>query len=93
MSILGRWQSPCSSIRSSSLGLYPGSEVSSLNWHAKAASLIRPSLREMKERRTREENVDSSAVSGEFSDRSLFSKRPQRWKKTSQVKHNNRSPG
>lgn len=44
-SILGRWQSLYSSIRSSNLGLRPGSEVSSLSWHAEAAWPIRPSLR------------------------------------------------
>lgn len=44
-SILGRWQSLCSSIRSSNLGLHPGSEVSSLSWHAEAAWPTRPSLR------------------------------------------------
>lgn len=44
-SILGRWQSRCSSIRSSNLGLCPVSEVSRLSWHAKAVWPIRPSLR------------------------------------------------
>lgn len=51
-SILGRWQSPYSSIRSSNLGLCPGSEVSSLSWHAEAAWPIRPSLR-AKRRKTK----------------------------------------
>lgn len=44
--ILDRWQSRCSSIRSSNLGLRPGSEVSSLSWHTEAVWPIRPSLRE-----------------------------------------------
>lgn len=44
-SILGRWQSPYSSVRSSNLGLRPGSEVSSLSWHVEAVGPIRPSLR------------------------------------------------
>lgn len=48
-SILGRWQSLYSSIRSSNLGLCPGSEVSSLSWHAKAPWPIRPCLRDGRE--------------------------------------------
>lgn len=44
-SILGRWQSLYSSIRSSNLGLCPGSEVSNLSWHAEAVWPTGPSLR------------------------------------------------
>lgn len=44
-SILGRWQSPSSSARTSNLGLCLGSEVSSLRRHAAALRPMSPSLR------------------------------------------------